>query len=197
MQSQTRRSLDGLLAIGPHPIEAQMRALTGYAARTQHTLDLFWTLLPGEDPAAHAPRSGFPIVAFDDEIARFTAEEFEVADDGDDAQDGATSDWHVAYAVPQPKSPTAHLPVYGRAGSGETGADAILRIGGGSLDLQLERIEAYSIRSALRLRGVYVASGPGHFQSLLRDFRVSDRARGDGLTLAVGARGAVEVHTGR
>jgi hypothetical protein len=197
MQSQTRRSLDGLLAIGPHPIDAQLHALAGYAARTGHKLDLFWTLLPGEDASVHAPRTGFPIVAFDDEIARFTAEEFEAHDDAGEAQGGATSDWHVAHAVPQPKSPTTHLPVYGRAGSGETSAEAILRIDGGSLDRQLERIEAYAIRSAIRLQGVYVASGLDHFQSLLRDFRASDRARGDGLTLAVGASGGVELHSER
>lgn len=72
----------------------------------------------------------------------------------DDAPGDATTDWHVAHAVPQPKRPTAHLPVYGCAGDRETAADALLCIGSESLDRRIARIEAYAIRSAMRLRGV-------------------------------------------
>lgn len=63
MQPQTtRRSLDGLLAIGPHRLDAQLRALAAYAARTEHMLDVLWALLPGENPATDAPDSAVPIV---------------------------------------------------------------------------------------------------------------------------------------
>jgi hypothetical protein len=76
MKSQTRRSLDGLLAIGRHPLDAQLRALTTYTACTGHVLGVVWALLPGEDPVWDVPDSGFPMVAFDDEIAGFTTEEY-------------------------------------------------------------------------------------------------------------------------
>jgi hypothetical protein len=195
MQSQTRRRLDGLLAIGPHLLDAQLRALASYAARTGHALDVFWTLLPGEDPATDVPRSGFPVVAFDDEIARFGPEEYEPSACADDSPGEETTVWHVAHATPQRKRPTTHLPVYGRAGSGETAADAILCIGRESLDRQISRIEAYAVRSAIRLRGVYIATDPDNLRALLGDFGASNRARGTDSTLAIGLRGEVEVHT--
>jgi hypothetical protein len=194
MQSQTRRSLDGLLAVGPHSLDAQLRALAAYAARTGHLLDVLWAIIPGEDPATDAPVSGFPIVAFDDEIAGFTPEKCEIAASADQATGGATTEWHVAHPLPQPKSPTTHLPVYGYAADGETAADAILCVGPESLDLQISRIEAYALRSAIRLRGVYVASDPDNLRVLLRDFSASNKALGTGPTLTVGPRGVVLVH---
>lgn len=195
MKSQAqRRSLDGLLAIGPHRLDAQLRALTAYAARTGHALDVLWAILPGEDPATDAPDSGVPIVAFDDEIAGFTLEERQRLASADDARTSATTDWHVAHAAPQPKRPTRHLPVYGFADDRETAADAILCVGGGSLDRQVALIEAFAIRSAIRLRGVYVASDPDNLQVLLRDFSASNKSLGTGPTLTVGPRGEVEVH---
>lgn len=194
MYPQTRRSLDGLLAIGPHRLDAQLRALTAYAARTGHALDVLWAILPGEDPATDAPDSAFPIVAFDDEIAGFTPEEYELPGEDGDSHGGAAIDWHVAHATPQPKRATAHLPVYGCPEEWETAADAILCVGAESLDLQIARIEAYAIRSAVRLRGVYIASDSDNLRVLLRDFSASNRALGTGPTLTVGPRGEVEVH---
>lgn len=194
MQSETRRSLDGLLAIGPHRLDAQLRALTTYADRTEHTLGVLWAVLPGRDPAAEAPDSGFPIVAFDDEIAGFTPEECNSATEAEDPPGIATTDWHVAHATPQPKNPTTHLPVYGLAEHGETTADAILCVGPESLDRQVARIEAYALRSAIRLRGVYVARDQNSLRTLLRDFRVSNKALGtSGPTLTVGPLGNVQV----
>ena len=193
MRSQTRRTLDGLLAIGPHSLDDQLRALAAYAARTEHALDVLWALLPGEDPALDAPDSDFPIVAFDDEVAGFSPEErASLADD--DAADDAVRDWHVAHPTPQPKRPTTHLPVYGCAGERETAADAMLCVGGEPLDRQLARIEAFAIRSAVRLRGVYIANGPENLRVLLLDFSASNRALGTGPTLTVGPRGEVRVH---
>jgi hypothetical protein len=194
MQPQTRRSLDGLLAVGPHPLDAQLRALTAYAARTGHVLDVLWALLPGEDPATEAPDSGFPIVAFDDEIAGFTPDDHEDPSAADDPERDTAMDWHVAHSRPQPKRPTLHLPVYGDARDPETAADAMLCVGTESLDLQLARIEAYALRAAFRLRGVYVASDPDNLRVLLHDFTASNRALGTGPTLTVGPRGQVEVH---
>jgi hypothetical protein len=194
MRPQTRRSLDGLLAIGPHRLDAQLRSLTAYAARTQHVLDVFWALLPDEDAAADVPDCGFPIVVFDDEIAGFTCEEMDTSAAVEDAPGRPATDWHVAHPTPQPKRPTAHLPVYGPAGSGETAADAILCVGSGSLDRQLARIEAFAVRSAFRLRGVYIASDPINLEVLLGDFSASNRAVGAGPSLTVGAGGVVEVH---
>jgi hypothetical protein len=192
-QPQTRRSLDGLLAIGPHPLNAQLGALSAYAVRTGHSLDVLWALLPGEDPATDAPDSRFPIVAFDDEVAGFTAEEREPSASDDDSE-GATTDWHVAHATPQPKSPTTHLPVYGYAGDRETAADAVLCVGSESLDRQLARIEAYAVRSGVRLRGVYIANDPDNLRVLLRDFSACNRALCAGALLTVDQRGEVEVH---
>jgi hypothetical protein len=194
MRSQTRRSLDALLAIGPHRLDAQLQALTAYAARTAHVLDVFWAILPGEDPAMDAPDSGFPIVVFDDEIAGFTPEEYESSASTDDSRGDTTVEWHVAHRVPQVKSPTTHLPVYGCAGDGETAADGILCVGPDSLDRQIARIEAYALRSAMRLRGLYVASGPENLRVLLRDFSATNQALGTGPTLTVGSGGEVEVH---
>lgn len=194
MQPQTPRTLDGLLAIGPHPLDVQLRALAGYAERTGHSLDVLWALLPGENPATDAPDSSFPIVAFDDEIAGFTPEEREAAALADDAEGRATVDWHVAHPNPQPKRPTAHLPVYGRPGDWGTAADAIVCVGSESLDRQLARIEAYAVRSGLHLRGVYVASDPGNLRVLLRDFRACNRDLRAGAVLTVGSRGEVEAH---
>jgi len=194
MRPQTRRSIDGLLAIGPHRLDAQHRALTAYAARTDHVLDVFWVLLPGEDPAADVPDTILPIVAFDDEIARFTPDEFDSAAANDPTPRSAVTDWHVAHASPQPKSPTAHLPVYGAADDGEIAADAVLCIGTEALDRQIARIEAYALRSAIRLRGVYVASDAQNLRVLLRDFSASNRALGAGPALTVGLHGTVEVH---
>jgi len=194
MPSPIRRSLDGLLAIGPHPLDAQLRSLAEYARRTEHALDVFWAVLPGEDPATDAPDSGFPVVVFDDEVAGFTPEERASGDAAGGPYAEATTDWHVAHAAPQPKTPTAHLPVYGCASEGETPADAILCIGAGSLDLQLARIEAYAIRAAARLRGVYVASDPDNLGVLLRDFRVCNRVLAAGPVLTVGVGGEVVVH---
>lgn len=194
MRSRTRRSLDGLLAIGPHGLDAQLAALATYALRTGHALDVLWAILPGENAATDAPDCGFPIVAFDDEIAAFSAEERERSAGGAGAPDVPETEWHVAHATPQPKRPTSHLPVYGCAHERETAADALLCVGGGSLDRQLERIEAYAVRSGIRLRGVYVASDPENFAVLLRDFGASNRALGTGPTLSVGPGGAVEVH---
>jgi hypothetical protein len=193
MPPQTRRRLDGLLAIGPHPLDAQLRALSAYAVRTGHSLDVLSALLPGEDPATDAPDSRFPIVAFDDEVAGFTAEECEPPASIDDAE-GATMDWHVAHATPQPKRPTTHLPVYGCAGDRETAADAVLCIGFESLDRQLARLEAFAIRSGIRLRGVYIAHDPDNLRVLLRDFSACNRALCSGAVLTVGPRGEVEVH---
>ncbi|CAN5554815.1 hypothetical protein BH24GEM3_BH24GEM3_19680 [soil metagenome] len=194
MQSPTRRSLDGLLAIGPHRLDAQLQALTAYAARTEHALDVLWALLPGEDPATDAPDSGFPIVAFDDEIAGFTPEEYQSSALADDSPGNTTTDWHVAHTTPQAKRPTTHLPVYGCAEDRETAADALLCVGPESLDRQIARIEAYAIRSAIRLRGVYVAIDPDNLQVLLRDFSASNKALGTGPTLTIGPRGEVKVH---
>jgi hypothetical protein len=194
MHPQTDRSLDALLVIGRHPLDTQFRALAAYAARTGHLLDLVWTVLPDEDPASDVPRSGFPVVVFDDEIAGFSDEEYEPGDDGGDPRDAASMDWHVAHAVPQPKSPTTHLPVYGYPASRETAADAVLRIGRGSLDRQLALIEAFSLRSAIRLQGVYVARDADGFRAMLRDFAALNRARGGGTVLSVGAAEGVEVH---
>lgn len=193
MDPQTRRSLDGLLAIGPHRLDAQLRALTEYVARTDHVLDVLWALLPGEDPATDAPESGFPILTFDDEIAGFTPEEFEARPENAARGDTAT-DWHVAHAVPQPKIPTTHLPVYGCADERETAADAILCVGTESLDRQLARIEAFAMRAAIRLRGVYIASDPHNLAVLLRDFSASNESLGTGPTLTVGRWGEVEIH---
>lgn len=194
VRPRTRRSLDGLLAVGPLSLDAQLRALTEYAVRTGHALELCWVLLPGEDAATDAPDSPVPIVAFDDEVAGFTPEEFDAALPAHDVDDGATTDWHVAHATPQPKCPTTHLPVYGCAGERETAADAILCSGSGPLDLQLARIEAYAVRSGVRLRGVYVASCPENLQVLLRDFRSCNRAFCAGAVLTVGPWGEVLVH---
>lgn len=194
MKSQTRRSLDGLLAIGRHRLDAQLRALTAYTARTGHVLGVVWALLPGEDPAWDVPDSGFPIVAFDDEIAGFTTEEYSLPASADQSQSILSVDWHIAYAKPQPKSPTTHLPVYGCAEDRETGADAILCIGPESLDRQIARIEAYAIRSGIRIRGVFVASDRDHLRVLLQDFSASSKALGTGPTLRVGPRGEVEAH---
>lgn len=194
LQPQPRRSLDGLLAIGPHELEAQLRALTGYAERTGHLLDVLWTLLPGEDPATDAPDSRFPIVVFDDEIAGFTPEEREPGASADDAEGRSAVDWHVAHATPQPKRPTTHLPVYGSTGGPGAAADAILCVGSESLDRQLARIEAYAVRSGLRLRGVYVASCLSNLRVLLRDFRACNRDLCAGAVLTVGSWGEVEVH---
>jgi hypothetical protein len=193
MHPQTRRTLDALLAIGRHPLDDQLRAVAAYAVRTGHELDLFWTVLPGEDPAADAPRTGFPVVAFDDEIAGFTPEEA-AADDDEGDGDAASVDWHVAHPAPQPKRPTTHLPVYGLPGRGETGADAVLRLDRGSLDAQLARVEAFAIRSAMRVRGVYVARDAEGFRETVADFAALNRARGGGAVLAVDAGGSVEVH---
>lgn len=194
MEPQTRRSLDGILAIGPHRLDAQLQALTAYAARTEHALDVLWAILPGEDAATAAPDSGFPIVAFDDEVAGFTPEEYQFSTGADEPQGRPATDWHVAHATPQPKSPTLHLPVYGCADDGETAADAILCVGAGSLDLQIARIEAFAIRSGVRLRGVYLASDAENLRVLLRDFSASNRALGTGPSLTVGTWGEVEVH---
>jgi len=194
MQSQTRRGLDGLLAIGPHLLDAQLRALAAYAGRAGYALHVLWALLPGEDPSTDAPDSGFPIVVFDDEIAGFTPEE-RASDAGeDDDWRGAATEWHVAHATAQPKTATSHLPVYGRPGEGETAADAVLRLDVGSLDRQLARIEAYAIRTALRLRGVYVARDADHLQVLLRDFGISRRGAAAGPTLSIGPDGEIRVH---
>jgi hypothetical protein len=194
MQPHTRRTLDGLLAIGPHLLDAQLEALAAYASRTGHVLDVLWAILPGEDAAIDAPESGFPMVAFDDEVAGFTPDEVlgTAADDAGSAD--ACVDWHVAHASPQPKHPTSHLPVYGRAGDRETAADAILCVGRESLDLQLARIEAYAMRAAVRLRGVFIASDPENLRVLLHDFSATSRALGTGPTLTVGSLGAVVVH---
>jgi hypothetical protein len=194
MRSRTRRSLDALLAIGPHSLDAQLHAVTAYADSTNHFLEVCWAILPGEDAATDAPDSGFPIVAFDDEIAGFTPEEFAFSASVEDAQASATTDWHVAHEVRQPKRPTSHLPVYGCALEYETAADAILCVGPESLDRQIARIEAYAIRSAVRLRGVYIASGERNLRVLLQDFSASNQAFGTGPTLSVGAVGEVIVH---
>jgi hypothetical protein len=194
MHPRTRRSLDGLLVIGPHRLDSQFRALTAYAARTGHALDVCWVVIPGEDPATAAPDSDFPIVAFDDEIAGFTPEEFLASSASGDAPGDRTTDWHVAYDPPRAKRPTSHLPVYGCPGERETGADAILCAGAESLDRQIARIEAYAIRSAIRLGGVYLARDAHNLQVLLRDFSASNRALGTGITLTVGPDGSVGVH---
>lgn len=195
MQPQTRRSLDGLLVIGPHPLDAQLGALAAYAARAGYALDVVWILLPGEDPATDAPDSRFPILAFDDEVAGFSPEEMGSPGAASGApDDDGTTDWHVAHAVPQPKRPTEHLPVYGLAAEGETAADALLCAGREPLDLQLARIEAYALRSALRIRGVYLAGDPENLRVLLRDFGTCNRALGSGVSLTVGPRGEVEPH---
>ena len=191
-QPGTRR-LDGLLAIGPHPLDAQLRALRAYAASIGHSLDLLWALLPGENPATDAPDSRFPLVVFDDEVAGFTAEERGRSAAAGEAEDG-TTDWHVAHATPQPKRPTLHLPVYGCPADGETAADAVLCVGTESLDRQLARIEAYGVRSAARLRGVYIATHPGNVRMLLRDFSACNRGLSTGVVLTVGPRGEIEVH---
>jgi hypothetical protein len=194
MQPHTRRSLDGLLVIGPHSLDAQLRALTAYAARTARSLGICWTLLPGEDPSRDAPDSGFPIVVFDDEIAGFTPDEREpFSGDGGD-RDGPSTDWHVAHATVQPKQPTLHLPVYGCAERGETPADAIVGIGAEPLDRQLARVEAFALRSAIRLRGVYVALDADRLEMLLQDFRAARGTLAGGLTLTVGAQGEIGVH---
>jgi hypothetical protein len=196
MQPQTRSTIDGLLAIGPHGLDAQFHALASYAVRTRHTLDVVWAILPGESPATDAPNSDFPIVVFDDEIAQFTDEEYadSSADEAADSQPTTATDWHVAHPIPQAKQPTTHLPVYGCPGEGETAADALLCIGLEPLDLQIARIEAYAMRSAVRLRGVYVATGAENLRVLLLDFRASNRALGTGPTLTVGPNGEIEVH---
>lgn len=194
MSSRTRRSLDGLLAIGPHSLDAQLEAVAAYAARSGYALDVLWALLPGESAATDAPDSAFPIVAFDDEIAAFTGEERESSAAPGEGPVEAATEWHVAHATPQPKRPTSHLPVYGCPFEGETAADAILCVGLEPLDRQVERIEAYAIRSGIRLRGVFVASGPENLRVLLRDFRSSNRALGGGPVLTIGARGETEVH---
>jgi hypothetical protein len=193
MQPQIRRSLDGLLAIGPHPLDLQLGALSAYAVRTGHSLDVFWVLLPGEDPATDAPDSPFPIAVFDDEVAGFTAEEREPSTSTANAE-GIATDWHVAHTTPQPKRPTTHLPVYGCAGDREMAADGVLCVGSESLDRQLARIEAYAVRSGVRLRGVYVARDGDHLRVLLRDFSACNRALCAGVVLTVGPRGEVEVH---
>lgn len=194
MQSQTRRTLDGLLAIGPHRLDDQLRALTEYAERAEYALDVFWAILPGESPVTDGPDSAFPIVVFDDDIAAFTPDEYDAPTALDEPQGGPTTDWHVAHATPQPKLPTMHLPVYGCPADGETAADAILCVGSESLDLQLARMEAYAIRSAIRLRGVYIASNPSNLLVLLRDFSASNKAVGTGPSLTVGPLGTVELH---
>lgn len=194
MRPQSRRSLDGLLAIGPHLLDAQLHALAAYAARTEHVLDVLWALLPGEDPTIDAPDTDFPIVVFDDEIARFTPEERGQWTSDDDPCGGAATDWHVAHTVPQLKRPTSHLPVYGCPGDGEIAADAVLCVGLDSLDRQLARVEAYAIRSRVRLRGVYVACDPDNLRVLLSDFSASNRALGTGPSLSVSPRGEIEVH---
>lgn len=194
MQSPSRPSLDGLLAIGPHRLDAQLEAVREYAACTNHVLGVLWALLPGEDAATDAPDSGFPIVTFDDEIAGFTPEEYALSQSVSDDDGGPTTAWHVAHAVPQPKSPTTHLPVYGFPERGETAADAILCVGTESLDRQIARIEAFCLRAAFRLRGVYLASDPDNLQVLLRDFSASNEALATGPSLTVGAAGDVEVH---
>jgi hypothetical protein len=194
MQPQTRRSLDGLLAIGPHGLDAQFRALTAYAASTEHALDVCWLILPGEDPALHAPDSGVPIVVFDDEIAGFTDDELRFSDGGGDWPSHAATDWHVAHSTPQLKRRTRHLPVFGFAERGETSADAILCIGVEPLDRQIARIEAYALRSAIRIRGVYLARDAHGLRVMLRDFSVCSPNAGAGVTLTVGAWGEVEVH---
>lgn len=194
MQPQTRRSLDGLLAIGPHRLDAQLRALTAYAERTGYAIDVLWALLPGENPSTAAPETGFPLVVFDDEIAGFTSEEYESTVSPEAPVDVAATDWHVAHPIPQPKFPTSHLPVYGFAGTRETAADALLCVGPESLDRQIARIEAYALRAAVRLRGVYIASDPENLRVLLRDFSASNRTLGTGPALTVGPGGEVEVH---
>ncbi|MEX2582111.1 MAG: hypothetical protein WD766_02485 [Gemmatimonadota bacterium] len=194
MRSHTPQTLGGLLAIGPHGLDAQIEALTAYAVRTRQPLDVFLAILPGEDPAHHGPRSGFPILVFDDEIAGFTPEEHELSTSPEDPLDDQVTEWHVAHATPRPKRPTAHLPVYGPAAEGEASADAILRVGTESLDRQIARIEAYAMRSAIRLRGVYIATGADNLRVLLRDFSVSKKAHAAGPTLTVDDQGAVEVH---
>jgi len=194
MSPGTRRTIDGLLAIGPHRLDPQLLAITAYAARTRYALDVFWAILPGEDPASDLPDSGFPIVVFDDEIAGFTREESEPGAPADETGSASITEWHVAYALPQPKTPTTHLPVYGRLGPGETAADAVLYVGDESLDRQLARLEAYAIRSAVRLRGVYVATDAANLRVLLGDFMALNRTRGTGAALTVGPRGDVEIH---
>lgn len=194
MPPPTTRNLDGLLAIGPHGLDAQLAALRDYAARTRSALDVLWVILPGERAVTDAPDSGFPIVAFDDEIAGFTPEEFGPWDAEEEAHIGAATDWHVAHATPQPKAPTAHLPVYGWAGDHETGADAVLCVDLEALDVQLARIEAYALRAGYCLRGVYIASGADHLRVLLNDFRSTKQALGTGPALTVSPSGAVQVH---
>ncbi len=195
MPPQTLRRLDGLLAIGPHRLDAQLRALVAYAARNGYLLDVVWAILPGEDAANDAPDTGFPIVAFDDEIAGFAPWERESPPPPAGSPEAlAAVDWHLAYAVPQRKCGTTHLPVYGCASDRESSGDALLCVGTASLDRQLGRIEAFAMRSAIRLRGVYIASDPDNLRVLLRDFSASNRALGTGPTLTVGPRGEVEVH---
>jgi hypothetical protein len=194
MIPDTRRRLDGLLAIGPHRLDAQLRALAAYAARTGHALDVLWAILPGEDAARDAPDSSFPIVVFDDEIAGFSRAEIEMSDADAEPRGVAATDWHVAHPFPHPKRPTSHLPVYGSARDGETAADAVLCVGTESLDRQVARIEAYAMRTGVRIRGVYVASDPVNLRVLLRDFSASNRTLGTGPALTVGPAGSIEVH---
>lgn len=193
MQPQTRRRLDGLLALGAHPLDAQLTALAEYAHRTGHVLDVIWTLLPGEDPSIDAPDSDFALVVYDDEIAGFTPAERDGSGPADAPCAGAM-DWHVAHPTPRRKTPTTHLPVYGCACIGETGADAVLCVGNGSLDRQIAQIEAFALRTAYRLQGVYVATCPENLTVLLRDFSASNRALGTGPALTVWAEGQVLVH---
>lgn len=193
-RSETRRSLDGLLAIGPHCVDAQLRALVGYAERTGHLIDVFWMILPGENPATDGPDSDIPIVVFDDDIAGFTPEEYDGNAAADESGPSNVVDWYVAHPVPQPKRPTLHLPVYGQPGRGERAVDAILCLGPESLDTQIARIEAYALRSAMRLQGMYVASGPTNLHVLLRDFAASNRLLGTGPTLTIGPNGEIVPH---
>ncbi|MEX2570990.1 MAG: hypothetical protein WD737_06770 [Gemmatimonadota bacterium] len=194
MKSQPRRILDGFLAIGPHPLDAQLEALSTYAERRGYELGLFWAILPDEDPATAAPDFGVPMVAFDDEIANFTAEEREPSASVEDSPATAIRDWHVAHGVPQQKRPTLHLPVYGSVEEDGIAGDAILCIGLESLDRQIERIEAFAMRSGVTLRAVFVASGPDNLQVLLRDFSASCRALGSAVTLTVGPQTEIQVH---
>lgn len=191
---ETRRSLDGLLAIGPHRVDAQLRALTMYAQRTGYLIDVFWMILPGENPATDGPDSDVPIVVFDDEIAGFTPEEYDGSGAADEVAGDAAVDWHVAHPVPQPKRPTLHLPVYGQPGPRERAVDAILCLGLEPLDRQIARIEAFALRSAMLLQGMYVANGPENLRVLLRDFAASNSLLGTGPTLTIGSRGEIESH---
>jgi hypothetical protein len=195
MQSQTRRSLDAVLAIGPHTLDAQLEAALDYAARTRRGLGVLWTILPGEDPASAVPGADCAVVVFDDEIARFTADELADRDGhAGEAADSEATDWHVAHATPQPKRPTAHLPVYGWTGGSVTAADAVLCADDGSLDVQLARIEAFALRSAYTLCGVYATRTVQQRQALLRDFAAARHLSRAGPTLAVGQGGGIEVH---